>query len=493
LLLLSVQKPRQFDINLKRALFNDLYYPYLDSPTPIQIFFGGASAGKSAFIVGQRTVYDLLKGRRNYLIVRNVARTSRTSTFNQVKQTINTWNVNSLFKINESEMSITCINGYQILIAGLDDVQKLKSVLPQKGVLTDIIIEEATETNQDDIRQLRIRLRGRSEKPKRLTLLFNPILQSHWIFQEHFKGRFQEGDKIYHDDNILIVHCTHEDNRFLEQADHDALINQKNQYHYDVYTLGKWGVLGGVIFTNWRVEDLSEMIPTFDNIKNGLDFGFSNHPTAYNRIHYDKKRKKIYIFEEMHEYAYTNLMIAEWLAPVVGKEFVICDSAEPKSIRELCDYKINAIGAKKGKDSVHHGIQFMQQHEIIIDRCCQETINEFQQYQWKKLKTGESTNVPVDANNHHIDGIRYALEDEMTQLTATPRIAVIGANSNTRKMGAAPPADLKLGETSIPIYEGDTIVGYDILRPGGGRGRGRIGISKNLINGGISGNLKERA
>ena len=472
---MAEQKIQEFNINIDRKVFNEVYLPYLEDNTRIQIFFGGASAGKSAFIVGQRTVRDLLKGGRNYLIVRNVARTSRTSTFNQVKQIINAWNIKSFFKINESEMTITCANGYQTLFEGLDDVQKLKSVLPQKGVITDVVVEEATETRQDDIRQLQIRLRGKTEKPKRLTLLFNPILQSHWIHEEYFKGRFHEGDRVYHDDGLLILHTTHEDNRFLEQADRDLLVSQKSQYHYDVYALGRWGVIGGVIFTNWKIEDLSSMISIFDNIKNGLDFGFAEDPSAFNRLHYDKMRKKIYIFEEMHEYGYTNPMIAEWLSPVVGKEFVVCDSAEPKSIQELRNHGINAIGAKKGKDSVHHGIQFLQQHEIVIDRNCQETINEFQQYQWKKLRTGETTNIPADENNHHIDEIRYALEDEMPQLKVEPRISVVDYD-RPRDVRPEPPVNVREGEQVIEIWDQDQIVGYEVI----GQRRRRPGISLPL-------------
>ena len=446
-------------------MFNETYLPYLEDNTRTQIFFGGSSAGKSVFIVGQRTVWDVMKGGRNYLIIRNVARTSSTSTFNQVKQTIQDWKVGHLFKINLSTMVITCINGYQILFEGLDDVEKLKSLIPQKGIITDIIIEEATETRQTDIKQLQKRLRGKSDKPKRLVLLFNPILQTHWIHEEYFKGHFYEGDRVYHDDGLLIFHTTYKDNRFLEPADIKALEDEKDSYFHDVYTLGKWGVIGGVIFMNWKIDDLSNMIPNFNNIRNGLDFGFSDDPAAFNRLHYDRMRKKIYIFEEMHEYGYTNPMIAEWLAPVIGKEILVCDSAEPKSIQELRNHGINAQPAKKGKDSVHYGIQFLQQHEIIVDRGCQETINELQQYQWKKLRTGESTNIPVDKNNHHIDGMRYALEDEMPQMGVTPRISIVD-RSIKRDIRPHPPVNIKRGEEIIEIWEGDTIIGHEILKPG---------------------------
>lgn len=403
----------QIDVSIDPKVFNGVYLPYLEDETRLQIFFGGASSGKSVFVVGQRVVYDLLRGDRNYLIIRNVARTSRSSTFNEVQKVILSWGVQGYFKINKSDMVITCANGYQALFGGLDDVEKLKSITPAKGVLTDILIEEATETKEFDVKQLNKRLRGKAKVKKRLAMLFNPIIRSHWIFKNFFSGKFYDDDREYKDEHLSILRTTYQDNNFLESDDVYALENETDEYFYSVYTLGHWGTLGDVIFTNWRVDDLTPEIPHYDNIRNGLDFGFANDPMAYNRTHYDRARKKIYIFEELHEYGYTNLQIADALKPIISREQVVCDSAEPKSIQELKNLSINAVGAEKGRDSVNHGIQWLKQHEIIIDRKCQETINEFQLYQWKKNKDGETLNVPVDRYNHHIDELRYQFEGEM--------------------------------------------------------------------------------
>lgn len=406
----------EVNLNLSRELFNPSYLPYLDDDTRTQIFFGGASAGKSIFAIGQRPVYDILRGGRNYLILRNVARTSRQSTFNEVRKIITKWKVNDYFKINKSDMVITCVNGFQIIFLGIDDVEKIKSITPEQGVITDILIEEATETAENDVRQLEKRLRGRANVKKRLTLVFNPILRTHWIHQRYFKNKFYDGDKVYNDDNLSIMKSTYKNNlKFLEDDDIKALENETNEYFYQVYTLGMWGVLGDAIFTNWKAENLKEKIPHFDNIRNGLDFGYSADPAAYNRIHYDKKKKLIYIFNEIHEYGLTNPQLANKLKPVIERERIVCDSAEPKSIQELKDNGINAVGAVKGKDSINFGIQWLQQHQILIDKSCQETVNEFQMYQWKKTKTGEKMNIPIDRCNHHIDDIRYALEGDMRE------------------------------------------------------------------------------
>ena len=175
-------------VEVYTEVFNDKYLPYLEDLTPLQIYYGGSSSGKSVFVVGQRTVWDLMQGGRNYLICRQVGRSIRSSVFNEIKKIILAWNVSSLFDINKSDMVITCANGYQILFSGLDDVEKLKSITPMKGVITDVIIEEATETELASIKQLEKRLRGGSENVrKRINLLFNPILQSHWIYNEYFK------------------------------------------------------------------------------------------------------------------------------------------------------------------------------------------------------------------------------------------------------------------------------------------------------------------
>lgn len=401
------------NIDLDKKTFNEVYYPYLEDQTRTQIFFGGSSSGKSYFAVAQRPTYDILKGGRNYLFCRNVAKSIGGSVFNEISKYIRENELSGLFKIKDYE--ITCVNGYQALFTGLDDPEKIKSITPKKGVITDIVVEEATETNKKAITQLRKRLRGLAGGiKKRIVLLFNPILQSHWIYKEYFK-LWSDSDRVLKTDDLLIVKTTYKDNRFLEPDDIKDLEDETDKYTYEVYTLGNWGVLGDRIFTNWRVEDVlnSAAYRTFDIFRNGLDFGFSNNPTALNRMYYHRALKRLYITHEYHALKVTNDQIARDIKPIVGDDSVICDSAEPKSIQELNDHGINAVGAIKGKDSVLHGIQWLQQQEIIIDIQCQHTKNEYELYHWKEDKEGNKLNNPVDKFNHHIDDIRYAMEDEM--------------------------------------------------------------------------------
>jgi len=362
--------------------------------------------------LAQRAVKDVAELGRNYLICRNTQNTIRRSVFNEISKAIKYFKLSDYFSINKTDLVITCQNGSQMLFCGLDDTEKIKSITPANGVITDIWIEEATEAEYPDFKQLGKRLRGRADAPKRLTLSFNPILQTHWIYQELFK-QWEDDREEYSDDGLKILKTTYKDNKFLTPDDVADLENESDPYYYNVYTLGNWGVLGAVIFKNWRVEDCSEIRQQADKFKNGLDFGFSSDPAALVHTYYDKTRKRIYILDELYQTDMTNDILAEEVKRVIGSQYVICDSAEPKSVKELRNLDVQALGAKKGKDSVNYGIDWLQRQEIIIDPKCQNFKNEIQRYKWKEDKNGVALRVPVDKDNHLLDALRYAYEDEM--------------------------------------------------------------------------------
>jgi len=401
----------------QRTLYvNDAYIPFLSDQTRTQIFFGGSSSGKS-FFLSQRAVMDVING-RNYLVVRQVASSIKRSVFNQIVKTIVDMDLMDAFEIQRSDMVITCKqNQKQIFFAGCDNIEKLKSITPINGVITDIWMEEATEISEADYRQLKKRLRGSSNVPKRVIFSFNPILKEHWIFREFF-GNWDETKNLYRDDELLILKTTYKDNVFLESDDIYDLEHEKDRYYYEVYTLGNWGILGKVIFKNWHTEDLSGLVSSFDNIYNGLDFGFSSDPNALVRCHLDRKRKKIYVFEEMVQAGMHDDELAERLKNIIGTQYVTCDSSEPKSIDDLCRRGIRAKGAVKGADSINFGIRFLQGYEIIVDVKCQVIKNELQTYHWQEDKYGNAMKRPVDKDNHTIDALRYALEDVMMRETA---------------------------------------------------------------------------
>jgi phage terminase large subunit len=240
------------DIKISRKVFNEVYLPYLNNEDRYLIFYGGGSSGKSYFL-GERLVYKQITPKKcNALIVRQTADTNRKSTFPLIKQVISNWNLSEHFKINESDMRIVCkLTGNEIAFAGLDDVEKIKSITFANGELTDIWVEEATECLEADINQLKVRLRGGKSK-KQMVLSFNPINIQHWI-KKHFI------------DSGLATVCfsTYKDNKFLTDDDRKALEDLKytDEYTYEVYCLGKWGIVGKTVFDARSIQARLDNIP----------------------------------------------------------------------------------------------------------------------------------------------------------------------------------------------------------------------------------------
>ena len=251
------------NIKISKKVFNDVYLPFLDNEDRYLIFGGGGSSGKSYFIA-QRWIYKLIHPKRcNLLVVRQTGDTNRRSTFPLLKQVISNWNLSEHFKINESDMRIKCkFTGNEVAFAGLDDVEKIKSITFENGELTHIWCEEATEMQEADINQLKVRLRGGKSK-KQIVLSFNPVNIQHWI-KKHFI------------DSGLATVCwtTYKDNKFLTEDDRKALEDLKDIdiYTYEVYCLGKWGILGKTVFDarviQARLDDI-EQIPKPFPIKTG--------------------------------------------------------------------------------------------------------------------------------------------------------------------------------------------------------------------------------
>lgn len=244
-------------INVSKKVFNDVYIPFLYCKDRYQVFYGGGSSGKS-FFIAQNQVLELINpSKHNLLVVRQTGDTNRKSTFPLFKQVINAWNLGKYFKINESDMRIKCtLTGNEIAFAGLDDVEKIKSITFESGELTTIWVEEATECLEADINQLKVRLRGGTSK-KQMILSFNPINIQHWI-KRHFI------------DSGLATICfsTYKDNKFLTEDDRKALedLQYTDEYTYRVYCLGEWGIIGKSVFDAKalvkRLEQLTKPIWT---------------------------------------------------------------------------------------------------------------------------------------------------------------------------------------------------------------------------------------
>ena len=249
----------EVNIKISKKVFNDVYLPYLDNTDRYLVFYGGGSSGKSYFIA-ERYIYKLIHPERcNLLVVRQTGDTNRKSTFPLLKHCISNWNLSEHFKVNESDMRIRCkLTGNEVAFAGLDDVEKIKSITFENGELTDIWVEEATETQEQDINQLKVRLRGGKTK-KQMVLSFNPINIQHWI-----KGHFIDSGLA------TVCFSTYKDNKFLTDDDRKALEDLKltDEYTYEVYCLGKWGIIGKTVFDARAIQS------RLDNIEKPLKTGY---------------------------------------------------------------------------------------------------------------------------------------------------------------------------------------------------------------------------
>lgn len=346
----------------------------------------------------------------NVLVVRKTERTLRDSCYSDLKWAIQRLGLESYFSCTVSPLEITYKpTGQKILFRGMDDPLKLTSISVPQGYICFCWIEEAYEINKEsDFDMLDESIRG--ELPsglfKRLTITFNPWSERHWL-----KKRFFDKE----DDSVLALTTNYLCNEWLDESDKALFERMKvnNPRRYQVAGLGNWGIVDGLIFENWKEEQFN-----IDDIKTncesffGLDFGYTNDPTALFCGLLDKVNKKIYVFDEIYEKGLSNAAIYQRINDKgFSKELITADCAEPKSIDELRGLGLRRItAAKKGKDSIMNGIQFIQDYEIIIHPKCVNFLTEISNYTWDKDKFGNAINKPVDDFNHLMDAMRYAIE-----------------------------------------------------------------------------------
>lgn len=302
--------------------------------------------------------------------------------------------------------------GQKIYFRGLDDPLKVTSITVDHGVLSWMWIEEAYEiSSEDDFNMLDESIRGAVPEGsglfKQITLTFNPWNEHHWL-----KKRFFDAP----DEETLALTTNYLCNEWLDEADKKVFetMRKQNPRRYKVAGLGDWGIVDGLVFENWKEEEFTlEQIRKDFKIQSafGLDFGYTNDPSALFVGFIDTEHRKIFVWDEMYENGLSNRKIFNHIQSMgYGKEKIIADCAEPKSIDELKGYGLRVKGAEKGKDSVNNGIQFIQDFEIIIHPRCVNFLTEISNYTWDKDKLGNKLNRPIDDFNHLMDAMRYALE-----------------------------------------------------------------------------------
>ena len=344
----------------------------------------------------------------NYLCIRRYANTIRDSIYADTKWAISKLGLDAFFNCTVSPMEITYIpTGQKILFRGLDEGTKVTSISVTDGVLNFVDIEEAYEILEEDFDKVDMSIRGELPEGyfKQLTLLFNPWSANSWL-----KARFFDVE----DDDVFTKTTTWQCNEWLGEDDRNLFLKMKEQNprRYRIEGEGEWGISQGQIYTNYKVEafDVDE-IRKIAGIKAAfnLDFGFTD-PNAFVCEMVDNTNMKIYIFDEWYQTGVTNKVIADQIKRMgYGNQRIICDSAEPKSIAELQDEGILAEPSRKGKDSVNHGIQLIQNYEIIIHPKCVEFYKEISNYCWSKDKDGKPTDKPDHEFSHGMDSMRYGV------------------------------------------------------------------------------------
>lgn len=379
----------------------------------------GSRASKKSKTTALNNITRLMEyPQANLLCVRKTYRTLKDSCFTELKWAIHRLGVDAWWDIKESPLEMTYKpTGQKILFRGLDDPLKVTSITVEVGVLCWLWIEEAYEISSEaDFDTLDESIRG--EVPpglfKQITLTFNPWNEHHWI-----KHRFFDAAP---DPDILAMTTNYTCNEWLDAADKKVFETMKrnNPRRYRVAGLGDWGIVEGLIYENWeeRLFSIDEVRKT-PGIKSafGLDFGYTNDPTALFCGLIDTSSKTLWVFDEIYKPGMSNEDIAAAVTEAgYAKERIRADSAEPKSIDRLYALGLAHIRrARKGKDSINNGIDFIQDYKIFIHPRCTNFLTEIGNYTWDTdTKTGKKLNRPIDDFNHLMDAMRYALEEYST-------------------------------------------------------------------------------
>ena len=367
----------------------------------------------------------------NLLVVRKVFDTHRGSTFAQLKIAMERLKVSHLWKCTTSPMEMTYLpTGQKIIFRGLDDPLKITSVTVEAGYLCWAWFEEMYQVeNEDDFNKIDMSIRGAIPNHlfKQITCTFNPWSETHWLNDRFFKGGAENREDLINkglaihknSKDILAMTTNFRANEFLDEADLEVFKNMEEQdpRRFEVEGNGNWGICEGTVYYRWEIKEfnINELIRSgrFETCL-GLDFGFTNDPTAFVASLVDVVNKEIYIFDEHYQKGMFNEDIVKMIEyKGFAKSKITADSAEEKSIRWMKKNGLSKIKSSvKGPDSVIFGIQYLQGYKVYIHPKCKNFIVEIKNYIWATdKKTGKPLNKPIDDYNHLLDAWRYSVED----------------------------------------------------------------------------------
>lgn len=374
------------------------------------VLMGSAGSGKSVD-TAQHYLLRLMQDKgRNLLCVRKSDITNRDSTFAELTGALYRMfgdKAGRYWQVNLSPMSLVCRhNGNTIIFRGVNDErqrEKLKSITFQRGKLTDVWIEEATEITQSDFEIIDDRLRGELPPGQfyQIRLTFNPVNKNHWIKKVFFDTP---------DPNVITHHSTYLENRFIDDAYRQRMERRKrvDPEGYRIYGLGEWGETGGLILKGWEIKECSQSLEDYDDVAIGQDFGF-NHANAVLLLGW--KDDNVYILRELYVFEKDTAEIIRLAKDFPKNRSMWCDSAEPDRIKMWKDAGFRAAAVSKEKNSVTAQIDWLKQRSIFVHPSCTATIKELQQWRWKKdERTGEYLDQPVPIQDDAMAALRYGVE-----------------------------------------------------------------------------------
>lgn len=390
---------------------------------------GSAGSGKSTDTAQHYIIRLMADKGRNLLCVRKSDVTNRDSTYAELLSAINRMGVSAYWSATLSPLKLTCTNGNSIIFRGLNDEkqrEKLKSITFERGKLTDVWIEEATEITQDDFEIIDDRLRGKLPDGQfyQIRMTFNPVSKNHWIKRHFFD---------YQDSNTLTHQSTYLENRFIDKAYKERMERRKkvDPDGYRIYGLGEWGEVGGLILTNWQTVEAEKDFTWYDGISIGQDFGF-NHANAILVI--GIKDGDIYILQEIYLYGKDTQEIIEIAEKnkIPKNITMFCDSAEADRIKtwRKAGFRAVPVSKEQTKGRKYQAVQadWLKQRQIYIDHSCTNLIKEISQWKWKRDQvSGQYLDEPVDFFDDAIAALRYGVEPWRKMITTTDPSETINA------------------------------------------------------------------
>lgn len=397
----------------------------------------GGRGSKKSYTTALWFISNMMKLKdSNLLVVRKVFDTHRGSTFAQLKTAMKRLKVSHLWKCTTSPMEMTYLpTGQKIIFRGLDDPLKITSVTVEIGYLCWAWFEEMYQVeNEDDFNKVDMSIRGAIPKHlfKQITCTFNPWSETHWLNDRFFKGGAEDRNSLItkglaihkNTDDVLAMTTNFRANEFLDEADLNVFrtMELENPKRFEVEGNGNWGICEGTVFYRWEIRefDVNELIKSgrFETCL-GLDFGYTNDPTAFVASLVDVENKEIYVFDEHYEKGMFNEDIVKMIEyKGFAKSKITADSAEEKSIKWMKRNGLPRIRSSvKGPDSIIYGIQYLQGYKVYILPKCKNFIVEIKNYIWDTdKKTGKALNKPIDDYNHLLDAWRYSIEELATKV-----------------------------------------------------------------------------